>query len=1089
MGEQSHDDRVSEALEFILTRRKDGELLRDEEAIAAFPDIQQELNEGLSRIRRFQQSNPSLSHQNNEVMRETFIDGVNLATAITGYRDLCEIGRGAQSVVFSATRTSDGVDVAIKIMQEGPFAQSEAKARFRQEAEILRKLKHPNIVALHETGSLRGHFYMVMDLVPGEHLDNFIQTRSQHATDTLQLFARICDALQAAHVAGVVHRDLKPGNILVSELGEPFLLDFGLAKQVRIDDRNSITQSGHFLGSLPWASPEQLRGGSDAIDPSSDVYSIGMLLYEALTGHPPYPNRGDIADVIRHIEDADPRRPSLVAPHLDPLLDNIVLKCLEKNRRDRYPNAKELRADLARYLNGDEIEARLRSQLHHLKKRLARNKVAAILAVTLFVITLIGMIVTGSFWLAEGRQRNLAESRAEEARKLLHEVEQQSYAASIRGAADSLKAGNVASARLNLGEAPESLRGWEWHHYASLLDQSLATLRGHSDGVRSLALSSESNLILSVGRDKMLKAWQLDQDGATREIWTEHIALRAGGVDQQGGQYLLPENEAILLTRNPKSGQSSTFALDTSEQFLGVETRNEGSIVVLSGYQGIQILDARVGEIQLDFRIDQPSTSTAQPVLSPDGTMIAIGRHPRTAEIWDVRRNTILHRLEGHRDRIEALCFTPDGKSLITASRDTTIRIWDSGTGQSQTVLVGHSDQVRTLALSPDGKTLASAGWDGSIRLWNVESGVPLVMLRGHEQYVDALAFSPDGMKIVSGGNDGSIRVWDATLRDDPYRCPGHTSYVYSLAVSPDGQLLASGGWDGWAGDKGSLKIWDARAGTLIAAIGKPGSKVTATAFDPVRPEFAVITKLSEQEGSVVQLINRESLAIRSRFGEFKGESDALGYDQSGAILAFGVGDDRIKIWSLEDQEEIVQIPGERLAICPNQSLLATFTRTPPLKFYLWGTNDPRKIQLLAEYECLARVNSAAFSPDGSLLAAACQDYCVRVWDGRTGRLRGTLKGHSNEVQGVAFSPDGTRIASCGRDAEIRLWDSKMLAPVASLRGHSSYVYRVVFSMSGETLYSGSGDTTIRMWETRPLADLLNARRKQAARRETVHRD
>ena len=299
---------------------------------------------------------------------------------IPGYTLLGELHRGGQGVVYQALQRSTKRRVAIKVMREGPFASDSDKARFEREVEILGQLNHPNIVTIHDSGSAAGCFFYVMDYIAGQSLDAWMAARAmEHNTPTLLitgalgLFVKICGAINAAHLRGIVHRDLKPANILVDADGEPHILDFGLAKVATGDLLEGapalVTQTGHFLGSLPWASPEQAEAHSGQIDTRTDVYSLGVILYQMLTGHFPYEVVGNMRDVLDRIVNAAPARPSTICRKINDEVETIVLKCLQKERERRYQTAGDLGQDVARYLAGEPIAARRDSLLYLLRRR------------------------------------------------------------------------------------------------------------------------------------------------------------------------------------------------------------------------------------------------------------------------------------------------------------------------------------------------------------------------------------------------------------------------------------------------------------------------------------------------------------------------------------------------------------------------------------------------------------------------------------------------------------------------------------------------------------------------------------------------
>ncbi len=370
--------------------------------------------------------------------------------AVPGHELIREIHRGGQGIVYQAVQTSTRRTVAVKVLREGPFAGLADKARFEREVHILAQLKHPNIVAIHDSGQTAGHFYFVMDYIDGRPLDEYAlptvdetplgspsrpPRKGRKAIDpkaTLQLFAIVCDAVNAAHLLGFIHRDLKPSNILIDADGQPHILDFGLARTAATDlDATAMTVTGQFVGSLPWASPEQAEGIPSKIDLRTDVYSLGVILYQILTGRFPYSVVGSMRDVVEEILHAEPTRPSTVHRRVDNEIETIALKCLQKDRERRYQTAGELARDIRLYLTGEPIEAKRDSFGYMVRKQLRRYRVPVVIAAAFVLLITAGLFTSVSFWRdavverdraraaesVQARLREQAETSAESTRK------------------------------------------------------------------------------------------------------------------------------------------------------------------------------------------------------------------------------------------------------------------------------------------------------------------------------------------------------------------------------------------------------------------------------------------------------------------------------------------------------------------------------------------------------------------------------------------------------------------------------------------------------------------------------------------------
>lgn len=321
--------------------------------------------------------------------------------SIPGYKIVRKLSEGGQGVVYQAIQESTRRKVAIKMMREGAFASRSAMARFDREVQILARLHHPNIVSILDSGTAVGCNYLVMDYIAGQPLDEYLQSAGapEAIKETMRLFEKICSAVNAAHLAGIIHRDLKPSNIRIDSAGEPHILDFGIAKVPLSDsDVSMMTMTGQFIGSLPWASPEQAVGMPDKIDMRTDVYSLGVVAYQMLTGEFPYDVTGNMRDVLDRIMRTEPRGASTLRREINDEVNTIVLKCLSKNRERRYQSAGELARDVRHYLSGQPIEAKRDSFGYLMRKQLMRHKVPVAVSVGFVAVILVGLVTSLTLW-------------------------------------------------------------------------------------------------------------------------------------------------------------------------------------------------------------------------------------------------------------------------------------------------------------------------------------------------------------------------------------------------------------------------------------------------------------------------------------------------------------------------------------------------------------------------------------------------------------------------------------------------------------------------------------------------------------------
>ncbi len=424
------EERVAAILEDIFRRRDSGDPVPDEEVIAAHPDLMPELGlqlRMLSRVARAQiLAEGRDSAQNDGRQSSSVSDPWRPLTSesFTGYELCDEIRRGGQGVVYRAVQQSTGRDVAIKVMHQGPFVGARGRARFEREIRILARLKHSNIVTIHDSGVAAGNHFFVMDYIDGQPLDTHMALRRRSVAETLELFVKICEAINAAHLRGVIHRDLKPTNIIIDQHGEPNILDFGLAKMVTDEITEpsrwrDMTLTGQFLGSVPWSSPEQAEGPAGQIDLRTDIYSLGVILYYMLTAQFPYSVTGTMRETFRNIAETDPLQPSSIRTDIDEDVDIIILKCLAKEPARRYQNTAAVIQDVERYLTHQPILARSPSTVYQLKKLIVRHKLPSMLLATLFVTATASAIWMGVLYHradAERQRAILAEQQAEAGR-------------------------------------------------------------------------------------------------------------------------------------------------------------------------------------------------------------------------------------------------------------------------------------------------------------------------------------------------------------------------------------------------------------------------------------------------------------------------------------------------------------------------------------------------------------------------------------------------------------------------------------------------------------------------------------------------
>jgi eukaryotic-like serine/threonine-protein kinase len=915
-----------------------------------------------------------------------------------------------------------------------------------------------------------------------------------------RLALQAAEALDHAHARGIVHRDIKPGNLLLDAQGRLWITDFGLA-QVRGDDR--LTLSGDLLGTLRYMSPEQALGRRVAIDGRTDIYSLGVTLYELLTLQPAVDGR-DRAEVLRRIAEREPAPPRRLNPAVPRDLQTILLKAMAKEPSARYATAKDLADDLRRFLEHRPILARRPTPLDRAAKWSRRHVAVVWSAVAMLTMTVVGL--STGLVLIEQQQRLTARER--------EILRWQLYVNRVNLAQREWSAGNPAQAEWLLDACPVELRNWEWHYCKRLCHLDLRTLRGHTRSVKAVAFSPDGALLVTgdgkpylngQARDSSeLIVWDVRTGRQVRRLrgfqGTVHsvafspdgmwIAVGSGYYDRPPGgagrvtiweassgrllfEKCLPHLNALSVAFSPDGARvAAGFGLYSSDYQPGRLVLWE----VATGREVLNVTSAPGGVNDLS--------------VHPDGQRIALACM-NVVEIWTVGSRRKVREIPGHTGWIYGLAFSPDGKRLATAGWDRAIRLWDPQTGSLLLTIDKHNGFVNSVAFSPDGTRLASASEDHIVRIWDSTSGRELLALHGHDQSVTGVAFSPDGKRLASTGEDGSVKVWDA-LSDRQVTFRKHRGWVTSVAFSPDGELVASSSGDG------TVALWDPSTGRRFLKLEGRSGWVNSVAFSPDGKRLA-----SAAEYGQVHIWDRSSGRRLQAFEQLDAYVRGVAFSPDGTLLAACTGahdflenvPGQVYVWTATTGAEVLRFRGHSgrviaMAFSPDSRRIASVDEPrgdqpqPPSEILLWGarTGDVvRRIQgPRRPIRCLA------FSLDGRWLASGSEDGRVQLWDAASGVEIRTMAAstQSKSVASLAFSPDSTRLASATYEQAVKLWDPASGQEMFTLHGHTTGVVCLAFSRDGRRLASGGNDWMAEIWDATPLGPEMPDRGDTAAANE-----
>jgi eukaryotic-like serine/threonine-protein kinase len=988
-------------------------------------------------------------------------------TRIGAYTIEGVLGTGGMGVVYVAHQESPRRTVALKLLRPGVAAGALLR-RIELEAELLGRLKHPGIAQIYESGradyGMGPQPFFAMELVDGPPLNRFVQDRGLSTHARLELVVKVCDAVEHAHQKGVIHRDLKPGNILVDGTGQPKILDFGVARATDADLRVTTlrTDVGQLIGTLPYMSPEQVQGAPEEMDTRSDVYALGVIMYELLTGRLPHQlDSRSIPDAARIIREVEPERLGSVNRSLRGDVETIVAKAMDKSRERRYQSASALAEDIRRCLAGEPIEAKKDSAIYLLRKHLRRYR-ALVAGVCLLVIGLSAFSVYASRQAELNRRLVLSEHetavRAEflrtQAERQAEQLRRGAYFTRIGYAQAALAVHDADRMTRVLADCPEDLRGWEWRFLKRHSDNSEATVVCRPQGFTTATLSGDGTRFASWQTGvKDLAVW----DCATRtQIASIPVApaISAAALDGAGGRGVvaLTDGTAELW---PVGGSGPIWKRGLIKlSFRSCEFSADGQTIALAGQDPSALLiDTGTGAVIQRFPCGSQDAYCVG--LSPDGRWAATGNDQGEVRIFDATTGDVSATFQAHRSEVRSLAFSPDSTQLASCGNDTSIRMWRLGqrgwrVGPRYQV---HGNKVAALAFSPDGLSLASGGTESTIQVVALESGEIVRSLHGHTQTINMIRYTDAGRTLVTSAREGRVKWWDLS---DPWEDPrttaagmvngaaitadgtrlytagepgplqawafpaltevagfkGPTVVVRDLAVSQDGKLLAT------SGPNREVGVWDAQTGAPVRRIPALAGAPYSVEFTP---EGRLVATWLDQRVTVHDPVSGTLFWERS----LGGRAGALAVEPGGARFAVAVERGPIAIIDARDGTELKRLPGH--------------TRM---------------------------TTGVAFLGQTGRLASCGDDALTRVWDLASARELCTLRGHSVAVRAVSVSPDLSRIVTGSDDNTVRLWDAATGDEILTLRHHTGGVFRAFFSPEGERIISAGNDRSIRVWSS-----------------------
>jgi WD40 repeat protein/serine/threonine protein kinase len=1071
---------------------------------------------------------------------ETAEDEISEApgTVIGRYKLLEKIGEGGMAVVYMAEQKKPlRRRVALKIIKLG-MDTKQVIARFEVERQALALMEHPNIAKVLDAGKTKtGRPYFVMELVRGVSITDYCDKNKLTTKDRLDLFVQICNAVQHAHQKGIIHRDIKPSNVMVTlRDGEPVpkVIDFGIAKATSrtLTEKTLFTRYAQMIGTPAYMSPEQAEMSELDIDTRTDIYSLGVLLYELLTGTTPFSDKqlreagyvemqriiceqepvkpstrlstiGDsLTDVAKHRN----TRPDLLSKSIRGDLDWIVVKSLEKNRNRRYDTAVELVNDIEHHLNDEPIQAAAPSLLYKTRKFVRRNRVSVITTATIIAVILAGFIVSTVMYLRSekmyvrsetmrvkaeeaGRKEADARLKAEQAesiaQKQRNEARRSLYCGNMLAARQDWEDGRVARLWELLDahrpkDGDQDFRGWEWYYLQSLLNRDLFTLRGHTGAVNSVAWSPDRRHLASGSDDHTVRIWDTVEAKPISVLRGHSLQVNSVAWSPDGRYLASASNDETVRIWDWAAEEVVHTLTEHKQKVHSVTWSPDGKQLASAGKGStVRIWDSATGKESFSLSSKERTEPICSVAWSPDGQWLAAGysdfsgsNQYATVILWNVlsRQHRQLH--DRSYDPLYSVAWNPDSQLVASATRFQGMTVWDASTGKMEFDLDGHKGPVKSAFWSPDGKRLASASADQTVKIWDPATKEVLITLCGHTGAVNSVAWSPDGRMLVTGSEDGSLKIWDATRTEEALATRRYDNWVNSVSWSPDSKRLTA------AHMLPTFGIWDPLTGEESPTFHGHTEKVWQIAWSPDNKRLATASK--DETVKIWDAAGGPALFTL----DHKGFLISVEWSPDGKKLASVCRN--VIVWNATTGE-LISTLRELYGVVkwsPDGRQLASASKDKT--YLIWDVNTNKVVMTFPGHA--ATVYALAWSPDGGRLAGGSEEGKVTVWEVSSGREVFSVQAHTSWARAIVWSPDGRRLASGGGDGTIKIRDAATGEEVLTIRGHEAEVHSIAWSPDGRRLASGSFDGTMKVWDASIGYDLENDPNFVVHRVENVRR-
>lgn len=964
---------------------------------------------------------------------------VNLAgTTVAHFLLVRLLGQGASGCVWLADDTMLQRQVALKL----PQPMGGDVAGLLREAQTAAHLRHANIVSVYEVGRENDQVFIASEYIEGLTLRDYLSSGTPAIAQTADLMAAVARALHHAHEQGVVHRDVKPGNILVNSEGQPFVTDFGLAKRLSHDE--TISSEGQILGTARYMSPEQASGRTRETDQRADIYAIGVILFEMLTGHLPY--RGNVRALLHQKVVEDAPSPRKLVPTIPKDLETICLRCLERDAGRRYQSAKEVADELERFRKGEPIKARPISSLERGWRWCRRRPAVASLAAGLILSLSLGLAGVSYFYWE-------AASAAELTRRAL-------YRSQMALAAEYYEKGDISGVRQMLDrvvaeDRMSPLRGFEWGYFDGLT-RPFTQILNQGDAAGDVAISPTGDLLAATGaNNKSIRVWK----GKTGET-IRTLSLAAGrfsAIDfaPNSSHLLSGSSDGKIRVWSPVESDEALVEIKHGPPVVFARFSPDGRRFLSAGSSGaVRIWEADSQLLIAEIPTGKNGTKDAR--FSADGKSIAIAAQDGRIRVWDIDSGTTTHDLDPN-PFLERLAFSDDGQTIVTGSYAGVVRIWSVSDETLLHTYDMNAGRIGDLEFVKGTPLLAILASDGQLHLYDTADLVEIRKLKTHNLTDGALARSGNSEYLAVGSGDGSVKL----LRIDRLNKPNtfwHEKHVRTVVFPTGGRRLVA------ADGGGTVRIWDIETGESLDLPDGPAGETAGASCQP-QGDLVAVADIEQQ----VYLWEGESGKFIRGFRVPESAIVDVAFSSSGRQLAVATRLGGCFVYESGRWDE------PRLTIAGREAALHSLAFSPDDRSIVAGYDDGDVVFVAATdgspqapaLHVPSIPLALAFCEAGRLLAIGTDSGEIHLYDLRSRRTRSVIKGHTSRVNALATFPDGTTLISGGRDKELKLWDTASGELLTTLSGHVRQVFSISVSPDGGTIASGGLEGDVRIWRSR----------------------